>query len=71
MGSIKENDANINTVIHIHPYHLEKVKNSNFLFQQPYDSMCKHLPTTGDIFKKNVTGYRQMLEKCQWFKANA
>ena len=33
--------------------------------------MCKHLPTTGDIFKKNVTGYRQMLEKCQCFKANA
>ena len=33
--------------------------------------MCKHLPTTGDIFKKNVAGYRQMLEKCQWFKANA
>ena len=34
-------------------------------------NMCKHLPTTGDIFKKNVTGCRQMLENCQWFEANA
>ena len=33
--------------------------------------MGEHLPTTGDIFKKNVTSFRQMLKKCQWFEANA